>query len=130
MPLVIVFTKFDQIVPKVSSNNAGGNDYKRVRVAYTAHVEQCRSLFRDVLAEIVSSDYSFVCVFFGEVVLRFVFGTAGVSRSYRQTSPNDRSTHRRPLAQNRRAVRSSEDTTTNVPRPACMVGLTESKPRH
>ena len=107
MPLVVVFTKFD---------------------AYTAHVEQCRSLFGDVPAEIVSSDYSFVCVFFGEVVLRFVFSTAGVSRPYRQTSPNDRSTHHLPLAQNRRAVRSSEDTTTNVSRLACVVGLTESKP--
>jgi hypothetical protein len=67
VPLVLVFTKFDQIVPKVSS---GGNDYRRIRAAYTAHEGQCRSLFGDVPAEIVSSDYSFVCVFFGEIVSR------------------------------------------------------------
>ena len=67
MPLVLVFTKFDLIVPKVSSV---GNDHRRFRAAYTAHEWQCRSLFGDVPAEIVSSDYSFVCVVVGEIVLR------------------------------------------------------------
>ena len=70
MPLVVVFTKFDEIFPKVSSNTAGGSDNRRVRAAYAAHEGQCRSFFGDVPAEIVSSDYSFVCVFFGEVVSR------------------------------------------------------------
>jgi hypothetical protein len=70
VPLVLVFTKSDLIVPKVPSNTAGGNDYKRVRAAYTAHEGQCRSLFGNVPAEIVSSDYSLVCVSFGEVVSR------------------------------------------------------------
>ena len=67
VPLVLVFTKFDLIVPKVSS--AGGNDNGRVRAAYTTHERQCRSLFRDVPAEIISSDDSSY-VFFGEVVSR------------------------------------------------------------
>ncbi|KAI0276097.1 hypothetical protein BGY98DRAFT_736933 [Russula aff. rugulosa BPL654] len=53
VPLVLVFTKFDLIVPKVSS--ASGNDNGRIRAAYTAHERQCRSLFRDVPAEIVST---------------------------------------------------------------------------
>ena len=70
VPLVLVFTKFDLIVPKVSSSIAGDNDYRRLRAAYTAHEGQCRSLFGDVPIEIVSGDYSFVCVFFGEVTLR------------------------------------------------------------
>ncbi|KAN0107074.1 hypothetical protein V8E52_010519 [Russula decolorans] len=56
VPLVLVFTKFDQIVPKVSS---GGNDYRRIRAAYTAHEGQCRSLFGDVPAEIVSTRQGF-----------------------------------------------------------------------
>ena len=67
MPLVLAFTKVDLVVPKILS---GGNDYRRVRSAYTAHEGQCRSLFGNVPAEIVSSDYSLVCVFFGEVVSR------------------------------------------------------------
>ena len=48
-PFVIVFTKFDMIVPNVSSSQ---NDYE----------ERCLSLFGKVSAEIVSSIYSFVCV--------------------------------------------------------------------
>jgi hypothetical protein len=44
VPLVIVFTKFD-----LSSSH---NDYE----------EHCRSLFRNVPVDIVSSIYSFVCV--------------------------------------------------------------------
>jgi hypothetical protein len=70
VPVVLVFTKFDLVVPKVSSNTAGGNDNRRVRAAYAAHEGQCRSLFGDVPVEIISSDYSFVCVFFGVVVSR------------------------------------------------------------
>jgi hypothetical protein len=49
VPLVIVFTKFDLIVPNVSSSR---ND----------HEERCRSLSGKVPSEIVSSIYSFVCV--------------------------------------------------------------------
>jgi hypothetical protein len=49
VPLVIVFTKFDLIVPNVSTSR---NDYE----------ECCRSLFGKVPAGIVSSIYSFVCV--------------------------------------------------------------------
>ena len=37
MPLVVVFAKFDQIIRK-ASNNAGENDYRRVRAAYRAFV--------------------------------------------------------------------------------------------
>ena len=46
VPLVLVFTKVDQIVPKVSSSGT----------AYTALEGQCRSLSGDVPAQIVSSD--------------------------------------------------------------------------
>ena len=51
VPFVIVFTKFDLIVPNVSSSH---NDYE----------VRCRSLFGNVPADIVSSSYSFVCVAF------------------------------------------------------------------
>ena len=46
MPLVIVFTKSDLIGPNVSSR----------------HEQSCRSLFGNVPAEVVSGNYSFVCV--------------------------------------------------------------------
>ena len=49
VPFVIVFTKFDMIVPNISSSQ---NDYE----------ERCRSLFGKVPAEIVSSIYHFLCV--------------------------------------------------------------------
>jgi hypothetical protein len=49
VPLVVVFTKLDLIVPNVSSSR---NDFE----------ERCRSQFGKVPAEIVSSIYSFVCV--------------------------------------------------------------------
>jgi hypothetical protein len=49
VPFVIVFTKFDRIVPNVSSSY---NDYG----------ERCRSLFGNVPADIVSSICSFACV--------------------------------------------------------------------
>ena len=49
VPLVVVFTKLDLIVPNLSSSR---NDYE----------ERCRSLFGKVPVEIVSSIYSFVCV--------------------------------------------------------------------
>ena len=49
VPLVIVFTKLDLIVPNLSSSR---NDYE----------ELCCSQFGKVPAEIVSSIYSFVCV--------------------------------------------------------------------
>ena len=67
MPLVLVFTKVDLIVPKASSNIAGGEDYRRFTAAHTQCEVQCRSLFGFVPAEIVSSDDSFACAFFGEV---------------------------------------------------------------
>jgi hypothetical protein len=83
VPFVIVFTKFDLA-------SSSRNDYE----------ERCASLFENVPAEIVSSIYSFACVAYKDC-LTFVFSTAEVSRSYRQTSPNDRSTHPCPLTQNR-----------------------------
>jgi hypothetical protein len=49
VPLVVVFTKFDLIVPNVSTNR---DDYE----------ERCRSLFGNVPANIVSSIYYFVCI--------------------------------------------------------------------
>ena len=49
VPLVVVLTKLDLIVPNGPSSH---NDYE----------ECCRSLFGDVPADIVSSTYSFVCV--------------------------------------------------------------------
>ena len=49
MPIVVIFTKFDLIVPNVSS---GQNDYE----------ERCLSLVGNVSTEIVSSTYSFLCV--------------------------------------------------------------------
>ena len=73
VPLVLVFTKFDLIVPKVSSNTPGGNDYRRVRAA---HEGKCRSLFGDVPAEIVSGDYSFVCLFLRKSCLTTWFVSA------------------------------------------------------
>ena len=57
MPLVLVFTKFDMIFPNVSSNVAGGNDYEGARA--TPYEDYCRSLFGNVPAEIVSSNYSY-----------------------------------------------------------------------
>jgi hypothetical protein len=48
VPFVIVFTKFD-LVPNASSSHSG-------------YEVRCRSLFRNVPADIVSSIYSFVCV--------------------------------------------------------------------
>ena len=49
MPSVIVFTKFDLIVPDVSSS-------------YNVYEERCRSLSGNVPAEIVSSIYSSISV--------------------------------------------------------------------
>jgi len=77
VPLVIVFTKYDLIVPNGSSSH---NDYER----------RCRSLFGNVRAEIVSSIYSFVCVAQkGCLTPTFVSSAAGVSLSHQQISGNN-----------------------------------------
>ena len=68
MPLVLVFTMFDLIVPNVLSNTAGVNDYESARA--TAHTKcevHRRSLSGHVRAEIVSSNYFFI-VLHGRVV--------------------------------------------------------------
>ena len=60
MPLVIVFTMFDLIVPNVSSHS---NEYESATAtAYMAWEGHCRTLFGNVRAEIVSSNYSLVSV--------------------------------------------------------------------
>jgi hypothetical protein len=60
VPLVIVFTMFDLIVPNVSSDD---NEHERAKVtAYMTWEEHCRTLFGNVRAEIVSSNYYLVCV--------------------------------------------------------------------
>ena len=57
VPLVLVFTMFDLIVPKVSSNTAGVNDYESARaMAHTKCEVHRRSLSGNVRAEIVSSN--------------------------------------------------------------------------
>ena len=57
VPLVIVFTKFDLIVPNVSSR--GYEDESAGATTYESH---CRSLFENVPTNIVSSNYYFVSV--------------------------------------------------------------------
>ena len=80
MPLVIAFTMFDLIVPNVSSH---GNEYERAKATtYMTWEKHCRTLFGNVPAEIVSSNYSLVCVSCRRVVSPdSVFSPAEVSRS-------------------------------------------------
>lgn len=60
MPLVIVFTMFDLIVANVHSH---GNEYEKARAAaYRTWEGRCRTLFGNVPAEIVSGNYSPVCL--------------------------------------------------------------------
>lgn len=68
VPVVLVFTKFDEIVTKVLSDIRGSDsryDYESARsTAHTIFEGSCRSLFRrnpkEVPAEVVSSNHSFV----------------------------------------------------------------------
>jgi len=55
VPLIIVFTKFDLIVPNVSPRG-----YEDERARATTYEGHCRSLFKDVPTNIVSSNYSFM----------------------------------------------------------------------
>jgi hypothetical protein len=58
VPLVIVFTMFDMVIANVSSH-----EYERAEAtAYTTWEGYCRTLFDNVRAEIVSSNYSLICV--------------------------------------------------------------------
>ena len=60
VPLVIVFTMFDLIVHDDLSH---GNEYEKARaMAYMTWEGRCRAVFGNVRAEIVSSNYSPVCV--------------------------------------------------------------------
>jgi len=60
VPLVIVFTMFDLIVPNVSPH---GDEYERASTAaYMMWEGRCRTLFGNVRSEIVSSNYSPACV--------------------------------------------------------------------
>jgi hypothetical protein len=66
VPLVIVFTMFDLIVPNVPSH---GNEYEKARAtSYKTWEGRCRSLFGNVRAEIVSSNYSPICASCGRAV--------------------------------------------------------------
>ena len=59
MPLVIVFTMFDLIVTNVPSH---GNEYEKARAAAYMTQEGWCTLFGNVRAEIVSGNYSPVCL--------------------------------------------------------------------
>jgi hypothetical protein len=72
VPLVIVFTKFDEIVSDVSLQD------EIARMTYYEGV--CRSLFGNERTNIVSSNYSLVCVVeIGRLTPFFVFSTPEVS---------------------------------------------------
>ena len=74
MPIVIVFTMFDMIIPNIPSHD---DEYEKARA--TAHrmwEGHCRTLFGKVRAEIVSSNYSSVCLSCGRVVLRLTLFSA------------------------------------------------------
>ena len=59
MPIVIVFTMFDKIIPNIPSH---GSEYEKARTtAYRTWEGHCRTLFGKVRAEIVSSNYPYVC---------------------------------------------------------------------
>ena len=74
MPLVVVFTMFDLIVPNISSH---GNEYERTKATgYMAWEGHCRTLFGNVRVEIVSSDYSPVCVLCRRVVSHLILFSA------------------------------------------------------
>jgi hypothetical protein len=69
VPVILVFTKFDEVVSQVLLNSFSGapQHYERVRAsAHTMYEESCRRIFgkesRDVPAEIVSGMYLFLPV--------------------------------------------------------------------
>ena len=60
MPVVIVFTMFDKIIPNVPSHDS---EYEKARsTAYRTWEGHCRTLFGKVRAEIVSSNCYLVCL--------------------------------------------------------------------
>ena len=73
---------FDLIVPNVPSH---GNEYERARaMAYMKWEDNCRTRFGNVRAEIVSSNYSPVCVVQMSCLTPYsVFSAAEFSRSNR-----------------------------------------------
>jgi hypothetical protein len=81
VPVVLVFTMFDVIV----SNIARHNDYESAQAAASAKCEEFRrSLFGNVRAEIVSSNYSFLCIACkSRLTPSFVFSAANVSHFHR-----------------------------------------------
>jgi hypothetical protein len=74
VPLVVVFTMFDLIVCNVPSH---GNDYEKAKAtAYMTWEGRCRTLFGNVRTEIVSSNYSPVCVSCRRVVSHLILFSA------------------------------------------------------
>jgi hypothetical protein len=74
VPLVIAFTMFDLIIANVPSH---GNEYEKARAgAYMTCEGRCRTLFGNERAEIVSGNYSPVCLSCRRVVLHLTLYSA------------------------------------------------------